>query len=327
MTNQQVLLRRRPTGMPTTDDFELVDRPVAEPAEGEVVRRTIYLSLDPYMRGRMSDRRSYAASVALGDVMVGATVSEIVASRHPDFDEGDVVVGYDGWQLYAVGPPLGLRRLDPASAPLSTAIGVLGMPGFTAWYGLTEIGRARAGETVVVSAASGAVGSVVGQLARLRGCRSVGVAGGAAKCAWVTGTLRFDACVDHKSETMAADLAAACPVGHRRLLRQRRRRGARRCAGAGQRARADPALRIDQPVQRRRDRGRPGLGTAARQARARAGLHHHATTGPRTSRRSCASAHRSCRAARSSIARTSSKASTLRLPPSSASSRAATSAS
>jgi hypothetical protein len=213
MTNRQVLLRRRPDGMPTVDDFEIVDRPIGPPAEGEVLRRTLYLSLDPYMRGRMSARASYAAPVELGAVMEGGTVSEVVASRHPGFAPGDVVVGYDGWQSLAVGAPKVLRTIDPAAAPISTALGVLGMPGFTAWYGLTEIGKPVAGETVVVSAAAGAVGSVVGQLARLRGCRAVGVAGGAAKCSFVAGTLGFDACVDHRSDRLAADLAAACPDG------------------------------------------------------------------------------------------------------------------
>jgi hypothetical protein len=213
MTNRQVLLRRRPHGMPTVEDFEIVDRPIGDPADGEVLRRTLYLSLDPYMRGRMTEGASYAASVALGAVMGGGTVSEVVASRHPAFAPGDIVVGYDGWQSAAVGAPQALRKVDPSLAPVSTALGVLGMPGFTAWYGLTQIGRPAAGETVVVSAAAGAVGSIVGQLARLRGARAVGVAGGAEKCAFVTGTLGFDTCVDHRSARMAADLAAACPGG------------------------------------------------------------------------------------------------------------------
>jgi NADPH-dependent curcumin reductase CurA len=140
-------------------------------------------------------------------------VSEVVVSRHPGFAAGDLVTGYDGWQSHAVGAPQGLRRLDAAAAPISTALGILGMPGFTAWYGLNVIGRPRQGETAVVSAASGAVGAVVGQLARRHGCRVVGVAGGAAKCAWVTDTLGFDACVDHKSPTFPRDLADACPSG------------------------------------------------------------------------------------------------------------------
>jgi hypothetical protein len=212
-TTRQVLLRRRPQGMPAVDDFEIVDSPLADPADGEVLRRTRYLSLDPYMRGRMSEARSYAAPVPVGGVMGGGTVSEVLTSRHRDFAPGDVVVGYDGWQTHAVGAPQGLRKLDPALAPVSTALGVLGMPGFTAWYGLTEIGRPKAGETVVVSAATGAVGSVVGQLARLRGCRTVGVAGGAEKCAYATTTLGLDACVDHKSASLADDLARACPTG------------------------------------------------------------------------------------------------------------------
>jgi NADPH-dependent curcumin reductase CurA len=213
MTNRQVLLRRRPVGAPTVEDFEIVDQAIGEPADGEVLRRTLYLSLDPYMRGRMSDGPSYAASVGLGQVMVGGTVSEVLASRHPQFRPGDVVAGYDGWQTCAVSGGAELRRLDPSAAPVSTAIGVLGMPGFTAWHGLLSIGRPAAGETVVVSAASGAVGSVVGQLARLRGCSAVGVAGGPEKCAWVTGTLGFDECVDYKRPDFNEALAAACPSG------------------------------------------------------------------------------------------------------------------
>jgi NADPH-dependent curcumin reductase CurA len=199
--------------MPTPDDFEIVDRPLNEPGDDEVLRRTLYLSLDPYMRGRMSGKAGYAAGTELGQVMQGGTVSEVLASRHAGFAAGDLVAGYDGWQSHAVGAPDGLRRLDAAAAPISTALGILGMPGFTAWYGLNIIGRPREGETVVVSAASGAVGSVVGQLARRHGCRVVGVAGGAAKCAWVIDTLGFDACVDHKSATFARDLADACPAG------------------------------------------------------------------------------------------------------------------
>src|SRR5690348_3478509 len=183
--NRQIVLRRRPVGMVAAEDFALVESPVPAPAEDEVLARTIYLSLDPYMRGRMNEGPSYAAPAALGEVMVGGTVGQVVASRHPDFAAGDYVVGANGWQDYAAAPGHALRRLDPARAPISTALGVLGMPGMTAYVGLLDIGRPRPGETVVVSAASGAVGSVVGQIARLKGCRAVGVAGSEAKCAYV----------------------------------------------------------------------------------------------------------------------------------------------
>src|SRR5947209_7688806 len=180
--NRQIRLKSRPTGMPTADNFEAADAPMPIVHDGDVCRRTLYLSLDPYMRGRMSDAPSYAPPVNLGEVMCGHTVSEVIESRHPAFRPGDLVAGYDGWQQYAAGPAKDLRKLDPAAAPPSTAIGVLGMPGFTAYVGLYDIGEPKAGETVVVSAASGAVGSIVGQLAKLRGCRAVGVAGSREKC-------------------------------------------------------------------------------------------------------------------------------------------------
>jgi len=209
---RQILLRRRPVGLPAADDFEIVDAPAPPVADGEVLRRTIYLSLDPYMRGRMSDEASYAASVAIGQPMVGHTVSQVIESRNPAFAAGDFVTGYDGWREAAVSTGQDLRKLDP-SLPISTAIGVLGMPGLTAYVGLLDIGQPRAGETVVVSAASGAVGSIVGQIARIKGCRAVGVAGSAEKCAFVVDELGFDGCVNYKSATFRADLAAACPRG------------------------------------------------------------------------------------------------------------------
>ena len=209
---RQVLLRRRPVGPPTVDDFEIVDAPPPQVSDGDVLRRTIYLSLDPYMRGRMSDEASYAASVAIGQPMVGHTVSQVIESRNPGFAPGDFVTGYDGWRDAAVSKGTELRKLDP-SVPISTAIGVLGMPGLTAYVGLLDIGQPKAGETVVVSAASGAVGSIVGQIARIKGCRAVGVAGSPEKCAFVVDELGFDACVNYKSPTFPADLAAACPNG------------------------------------------------------------------------------------------------------------------
>ena len=212
-TNRQVLLKSRPTGMPTPENFEIVERPVPEPADGEVLLRTLFLSLDPYMRGRMSAQKSYAQPAALGEPMVGRTVAEIVESRHPKYRVGDTVLGGGGWQRYAVSDGAGLRRLDPQAAPPSTALGVLGMPGMTAYAGLLEIGRPAAGETLVVAAAAGAVGSVVGQIGKIKGCRVVGVAGGADKCRYVTAELGFDACIDHRARDLAERLGQACPAG------------------------------------------------------------------------------------------------------------------
>jgi NADPH-dependent curcumin reductase len=211
--NRQIQLKSRPEGAPGLDNFELVERPVPEPGEGEVLMRTLYLSLDPYMRGRMSAAKSYAKPAAVGEPMVGGTVGEIVASRNPKFSVGDIVLGYGGWQEYALSSGTALRKLDPAAAPVSTALGVLGMPGMTAYVGLLEIGQPKPGETVVVAAASGAVGSVVGQIAKIKGCRAVGIAGGADKCRFVTGELGFDACVDHRAPDFARALEAACPKG------------------------------------------------------------------------------------------------------------------
>jgi NADPH-dependent curcumin reductase CurA len=213
MTNRQVLLRRRPTGLPAADDFEIVDQPIPSVNEGDVLRRTIYLSLDPYMRGRMSDAPSYAAPVGLGQVMVGRTVGEVLESKHPGFTKGDFVAANDGWQAFGLSPGGALQKLDPRAAPISTALGVLGMPGLTAYVGLLDIGQPKPGETVVVSAASGAVGAVVGQLARIKGCRAVGVAGSPEKCEYVVSELGFDACVSHRGSDLTRDLAAACPKG------------------------------------------------------------------------------------------------------------------
>jgi NADPH-dependent curcumin reductase CurA len=211
--NRQVLLRRRPNGKPALDDFELVAAPVPEPAEGEVLLRGLYLSLDPYMRGRMSAARSYAKPVEVGAVMEGRVVGEVARSRHPGFREGEYAMGGYGWQLYSAVPGDGLLKLDPKDAPLSTALGILGMPGLTAYVGLAKIGDPKAGETVVVSAASGAVGAVVGQLARRRGARAVGIAGGAEKCRFVEQELGFDAAIDHRSGDLGAALERACPHG------------------------------------------------------------------------------------------------------------------
>jgi NADPH-dependent curcumin reductase CurA len=211
--NRQILLKSRPEGAPSLDNFELTESPVREPGEGEVLTRTLYLSLDPYMRGRMSAAKSYAKPAEVGQPMVGGTVGEIVASRNPKYAVGDIVLGYGGWQEYALSTGAGLRKLDPAVAPASTALGVLGMPGMTAYVGLLEIGQPKPGETIVVAAASGAVGSVVGQIGKIKGCRAVGIAGGAEKCRFVTEELGFDACVDHRAPDFAKQLEAACPNG------------------------------------------------------------------------------------------------------------------
>ena len=212
-THRRVLLASRPSGAPTPANFRLEEVPLPKPAEGQVLLRTLYLSLDPYMRGRMSDAPSYAPPVAVGDVMVGGTVSRVVESRNPAFQAGDRVLGYCGWQEYAVSDGQGLTRLDPRMARPSLALGVLGMPGFTAYMGLLDIGQPRPGETLVVAAATGAVGSVVGQVAKLKGCRVVGIAGGAEKCRYAVGELGFDACLDHRLPELQARLSAECPGG------------------------------------------------------------------------------------------------------------------
>ena len=200
--NKQIHLVSRPKGEATADNFRLVEAPVPEPGDGQVLVRTHYLSLDPYMRGRMNDAKSYAQPQPLGQVMQGGTVGEVVASKHPNYRAGDKVVTFGGWQEYSLadaGTPGSLRKVDTTHVPLSAYLGAVGMPGVTAWYGLLKICEPRAGQTIVVSAASGAVGSVVGQLAKSRGCRAVGIAGGADKCSYVRDELGFDACVDYKA--------------------------------------------------------------------------------------------------------------------------------
>jgi len=211
-TNLQVLLRRRPVGEPVSDDFQIVDTPVPVPGPGQVLVRARFLSLDPYMRGRMSDAKSYSKPVEIGAVMEGMTVGEVVASHDPGFAPGDTVMGGYGWQRFCAVDAGRLRKVDVAEAPLSANLGVLGMPGLTAWVGLEDIGEPKPGETVVISAASGAVGQVAGQIAKARGARVIGIAGGPAKCAFVKDELGFDACVDHRGD-LNAQLDAACPEG------------------------------------------------------------------------------------------------------------------
>lgn len=218
--NRQILLDNRPEGEATASNFKLVTTDVAPLAEGQVLVRHHYLSLDPYMRGRMNDAKSYAQPQPLGQVMIGGTAGEVVESRSDKFKPGDKVVGMGGWQEYSVvdaGQQGMLRKVDTTHVPLSHYLGAVGMPGVTAWYGLVKIIEPKAGQTVVVSAASGAVGSALGALAKARGCRAVGIAGGADKCRYVTEELGFDACVDYKqhkdAQSLSKALKEACPQG------------------------------------------------------------------------------------------------------------------
>jgi len=215
LRNTRILLVRRPQGEPQDDDFEIESAPVPPLADGEVLVEVQWLSLDPYMRGRMSDRKSYAPPTELGQPVTAEAAGVIAASRSDRWREGDTVCVHSGWQSYYVtrGDDPDITAVDAKAHPLSAYLGVLGMPGRTAYFGLLRVGKPRPGETVVVSAAAGAVGSAVGQIAKLRGCRAVGIAGGPMKCRHVTRELGFDACVDYKAGNLAADLAAACPKG------------------------------------------------------------------------------------------------------------------
>ena len=210
---RQVVLAARPQGRLKLSDFRLEVTAIPTPSAGQILLRVQYLSLDPYMRGRMDDRKSYATPVPLGGVMQGESVATVIASKHPGYSEGDIVLAHTGWRTHALSDGADLRKLDPAVAPVTTALGVLGMPGFTAYGGLRVIGKPAPGETVVVAAASGPVGSLVGQLANIAGARAVGIAGGPEKCAYVKDELRFDAAVDHRAADFPAQLAAACPNG------------------------------------------------------------------------------------------------------------------
>src|SRR5688572_29828175 len=211
MQNKRVLLASRPAGWVSEDNFKIESAPVPTPAEGEVLVKNLWLSLDPYMRGRMSEAKSYVKGVDIGEVMVGQTVGEVLESRNEKLKKGDHVLTQLGWQLY--GTTSEATKVEGSRAPLSYYLGVLGMPGMTAYFGLKEIGQPKTGETVVVSAASGAVGSVVGQLAKIAGCRAVGIAGGREKCDYVVQELGFDGCVDYKAGNVFDGLKKACPKG------------------------------------------------------------------------------------------------------------------
>lgn len=211
--NRSIVLAERPHGPPVLANFRLEKALVPEPSDGQVLLRTEYLSLDPYMRGRMSNAPSYAEPVKINEVMVGATVSQVEASRHPDYKKGEWVLSYSGWQDYALSDGSGLTRLGENPENASFALGILGMPGFTAYMGLLDIGRPKQGETLVVAAATGPVGATVGQIGKLKGCRVIGVAGGSEKCKYAKEVLGFDECLDHKSLNFAKQLRQVCSRG------------------------------------------------------------------------------------------------------------------
>jgi NADPH-dependent curcumin reductase CurA len=213
VTNQQFRLANRPTGLPSRDTWQLTEEPVADPGDGEVVVEVLYVSLDPAMRAWLNEGESYVPPVGIGEVMRAIGVGRVIASRDPRFGEGDHVTGAFGMQRYAVMPGQGLQKIDPELAPLTSYLNALGMPGMTAYFGLLEIGRPREGQTVVVSAAAGAVGSLVGQIAKIKGCRAVGIAGGEDKCRIVTGEFGFDAAIDYKAGDIGRELRAECPDG------------------------------------------------------------------------------------------------------------------
>jgi NADPH-dependent curcumin reductase len=214
MKNRQIVLAKRPGARQVEEtDFRLVESEIPPVRDDQVLTRVHWLSLDPYMRGRMEETKSYAPPQPLGEVMIGGTVAEVLESKTRGFSRGDFAVGFAGWQEYQVAEPGGLRKVDVSQIPASAYLGVVGMPGVTAWYGLTQIGKPKEGETVVVSAAAGAVGSVVGQLAKILGCRAIGIAGGKAKCDLVTGEYGFDAGVDYKSASFRDEFKAATPKG------------------------------------------------------------------------------------------------------------------
>ncbi|HAS6252508.1 TPA: NADP-dependent oxidoreductase [Vibrio vulnificus] len=212
-TNRQIVLASRPVGAPTAENFALTQSDIPTPAQGEILLRSVYLSLDPYMRGRMSDAKSYADPVGIDEVMVGGTVCQVEASNHAEFEVGEWVLAYTGWQDYALSNGEGLIKLGKQPSHPSYALGVMGMPGFTAYMGLLDIGQPKEGDTLVVAAATGAVGSMVGQIGKLKGCRVIGIAGGEEKCQFAKETLGFDECIDHKAADFAEKLAKACHNG------------------------------------------------------------------------------------------------------------------
>ncbi|HDY7729182.1 TPA: NADP-dependent oxidoreductase [Vibrio vulnificus] len=212
-TNRQIVLASRPVGAPTAENFALTQSDIPTPAQGEMLLRSVYLSLDPYMRGRMSDAKSYAEPVGIDEVMVGGTVCQVEASNHAEFEVGEWVLAYTGWQDYSLSNGEGLIKLGKQPSHPSYALGVMGMPGFTAYMGLLDIGQPKEGDTLVVATATGAVGSMVGQIGKLKGCRVIGIAGGEEKCQFAKETLGFDECIDHKAADFAEQLAKACHNG------------------------------------------------------------------------------------------------------------------
>ncbi|MCU8243222.1 NADP-dependent oxidoreductase [Vibrio vulnificus] len=212
-TNRQIVLASRPVGAPTAENFALKQSDIPTPAQGEMLLRSVYLSLDPYMRGRMSDAKSYAEPVGIDEVMVGGTVCQVEVSNHAEFEVGEWVLAYTGWQDYTISNGEGLIKLGKQPSHPSYALGVMGMPGFTAYMGLLDIGQPKEGDTLVVAAATGAVGSMVGQIGKLKGCRVIGIAGGEEKCQFAKETLGFDECIDHKATDFAEQLAKVCHNG------------------------------------------------------------------------------------------------------------------
>lgn len=214
MTNKQIVLAARPVGFPKDSDFKLIESPIPNAGDGQILVQSIFISVDPYMRGRMNDVKSYAPPVAIGGVMGGGAVGKVIQSNNAAFNEGDIVEGMFGWQEYAVSNGQGVRKIDPSLAPISTALGILGMPGLTAYFGLLEIGKPQPGETVVVSGAAGAVGSIVGQIAKIKGCRAIGIAGADDKVAYLNVELGFDAAFNYKTvDDYFAKLKECCPNG------------------------------------------------------------------------------------------------------------------
>ena len=211
--NVRVLLKSRPNGFPTEDDFDVVESPIPQPQQGEILMESLWLSLDPYMRGRMNEAKSYAPSVNVGESMVGGAVARVVESRSPLFSPGDIVEGRFGWQSYAISNGIGVRKVDESLAPVQTAVGVLGMPGLTAYFGFLDVCDPKPGDTVVVSAASGAVGQIVGQIAKIMGCKVVGTAGSEAKVKFIVDELGFDYAINYKTTDVAQSLDELCPEG------------------------------------------------------------------------------------------------------------------